>query len=197
MADTAVTLAPDPLDEARANEYALLAALLARSPGPALLQRLSRLPGDTTRLGLAHTALAAAAARAEPDLVAREYHDLFVGLARGELLPYASYYLAGSLHGRPLARLRATMRQLCFVPAELTAEPEDHAATVLELMTAVAASRPEAARTVFDAHVASWMPRFFGELETAGSADFYRSVAALGRTFLAIETDAFILAGDA
>ena len=88
------------------------------------------------------------------------------------------------------------MRQLGFASAELNAEPEDHAATVLELMAAVTAARPAAARTVFAAYVASWMPRFFGELESANSADFYRSVGALGRTFLDIEADAFTLAGD-
>ena len=38
--------------------------------------------------------------------VEREYFDLFIGLGRGELLPYGSYYLTGFLHERPLARLR-------------------------------------------------------------------------------------------
>jgi len=194
--DTALPLAPDPLDQARADEYALLAALLARSPGPMFLQRLSQLRGDATKLGLAHAALAAAAARVEAEAVAREYHDLFVGLARGELLPYASYYLTGFLQGRPLARLRETMRQLGFVRAEQQVEPEDHAATVLELMAGVAGARPGAARIVFETHVVPWMPRLFTELEHARSAEFYRSVGALGRTFLAIEANAYSLAGD-
>ena len=46
--------------------------------------------------------------RAAPmrERVEREFFDLFIGLGRGELLPYGSYYLTGFLHERPLARLR-------------------------------------------------------------------------------------------
>ena len=53
------------------------------------------LRGDRSALGSAHIALAQAAAAADLDAVQREYFDLFVGVGRGELLPYASYYLTG------------------------------------------------------------------------------------------------------
>mgnify|MGYP002067984120 CR=1 FL=1 len=43
---------------------------------------------------------------------AREYHDLFIGVGRGELLPYASYYLTGFLNEKPLAKLRGRMAEL-------------------------------------------------------------------------------------
>ncbi|HYZ61198.1 MAG TPA: molecular chaperone TorD family protein, partial [Acetobacteraceae bacterium] len=175
MLDT-LSLGLDPVDEARAAEYMLLATLLARSPDAALLHRLACLGGDASPLGAAHAALAAAAARTGADAAAREYHDLFVGLARGELLPYASFYLTGFLQGRPLARLRDTMRALGFTRAGGRGEPEDHAATVLELMARLVQTQPGAAGRVFDAHVAAWLPRFFLDLERAGSADFYQSV---------------------
>ena len=85
----------DEVDAARAQEYALLSVLLARAPDAALLERLAALRGDATPLGLAHTALAEAASRTHAERVEREYFDLFIGLGRGELLPYGSYYLSG------------------------------------------------------------------------------------------------------
>ena len=48
----------DEVDAARAQEYALLSALLARAPDAALLERLGTLRGDASPLGLAHAALA-------------------------------------------------------------------------------------------------------------------------------------------
>ena len=58
----------DELDEvevARAQEYTLLAALLARAPDQALLDRLAKLRGDASPLGVAHAALAEAASRTD------------------------------------------------------------------------------------------------------------------------------------
>src|SRR5262245_9811193 len=103
-ADTAVAV--DDIDAARAQEYALLAALLTRAPDAEFLARLTRLRGDASPLGLAHAAVAEAASRTDAERVGREYFDLFIGLGRGELLPYGSYYLTGFLHERPLQRLR-------------------------------------------------------------------------------------------
>ena len=96
----------DEVDAARAQEYALIAALLTRAPDAQLLSNLSELRADPTPLGLAHAALAEAASDTSAERVEREYFDLFIGLGRGELMPYASYYLTGFLHDRPLARLR-------------------------------------------------------------------------------------------
>ena len=45
----------DEVDLARAQEYALLAALLTRAPDAAFLQRLATLRGDPTPLGVAHS----------------------------------------------------------------------------------------------------------------------------------------------
>ena len=44
--------------------------------------------------------------------------NLFIGLGRGELLPYGSSYLTGFLHERPLARLRADLGPLGIERAE-------------------------------------------------------------------------------
>jgi len=187
----------DEVDAARAREYALLATLLARAPEQALLDRIAGLRGDPSALGLAHAALAEAARQTTAERVEREYFDLFIGLGRGELLPYGSYYLAGFLHERPLARLRESLAQLGIERGAGQAEPEDHAAILCEIMAGLASGRfpvsEGAARALFEAHLAPWMERFFSDLEQAEAADFYRRVGALGRVFMAIEREGFVL----
>jgi TorA maturation chaperone TorD len=187
----------DEIDTARAQEYALLATLLARAPDAQLFLRLAGLQGDATPLGLAHVALAEAARRTTVERVEREYFDLFVGIGRGELLPYGSYYLSGFLYERPLARLRAALSRLGIERSAGHAEPEDHAATLCEIMAGLAggsfSAPPQAQREFFEHHVAPWMGRFFTDLEQAQAADFYRTAGTLGRVFIQLETDAFAL----
>jgi TorA maturation chaperone TorD len=187
----------DEFDLARAQEYALLSALLLRSPDALMLARLALLPGDASQLGLAHAALGTAAARTDAASAAREYHSLFTGLGRGELLPYASYYLTGFLHGRPLANLRQTLRRIGVERFDGHSEPEDHAAILLEIMAGLASGTipapPGTDHEIFDDHLAPWIARFFADLEKAESAGFYASVGTFGRTFMEIERQAFLL----
>lgn len=187
----------DEIDAARAQEYALLSALLIRAPDAALLERLAQLRGDATPLGLAHAALAEAANSTKVDRIEREFFDLFIGLGRGELLPYGSYYLTGFLHERPLARLREDLRNLGIERAEGQVEPEDHAAILCEIMAGLVSRRFDAPagsdEQVFEKHLAPWLGRFFSDLERAEAAQFYRHVGTLGRVFLEIETEAFAL----
>jgi len=187
----------DDVDASRAQEYSLLAMLLSRSPDAATLSRIAKLRGDTTSLGLAHLALAQAAGNASAERIEREYFTLFIGVGRGELLPYGSYYLTGFLNERPLARLREDLRAHGIERAEGQAEPEDHAATLCEIMAGMAGGQfPIAVRMqqrFFEKHLASWIGRFFVDLERAEAADFYRHVGALGRLLLEAETEAFTL----
>jgi TorA maturation chaperone TorD len=187
----------DDIDAGRAQEYALLAVLLARAPDAALLKRMARLLGDATPLGLAHAALAQAAALAKAERVEREYFDLFIGVGRGELLPYGSYYLTGFLNERPVARLRADLRALGIERAEGQSESEDHAAILCEIMAGLAGGRfaapGEAQQRIFDNHLAPWIGRFFADLERAEAADLYRHVGTVGRLFIDIESGAFAL----
>jgi TorA maturation chaperone TorD len=185
------------VDAARGQEYALISALLARPPDADLLHRLARLPGDPSPLGRAHGELAQAAGRTPAAAIEREYFDLFVGLGRGELLPYASFYLTGFLHGNPLARLRRDLAGLGLQRSPDFAEPEDHAAILCELMSGLARRQwpapPGAERGLFEAHLVPWIGRFFADLERADAARFYRSVGALGRVYMEIEAEAFAL----
>ncbi len=185
------------VDSARAQEYALLAALLARAPDAALLKSLAQLRGDPSPLGIAHVDLAEAAARIDAQRVEREFFNLFIGIGRGELLPYASYYLTGFLHERPLARLREDLLKIGIERNQGNAEPEDHAAMLCEIMSGLAGGRfPAPAGTdqdIFEKHLAPWLGRFFADLERAEEADFYRRVGTLGRVFVEIEMESFAL----
>jgi TorA maturation chaperone TorD len=187
----------DELDEARAQEYALLALLLIRAPEAALLKRISRLQGDSTTLGVAHAALTEAAKAARAEDVEREFFHLFVGVGRSELLPYGSYYLTGFLNERPLARVRDDLRGLGIERAADQSEPEDHAGILCEIMAGFIRGAFEASTeqqaNFFKKHLEPWIGRFFADLEAAEAADFYRSVGMVGRCFIDIEQQAFAL----
>src|SRR5215208_2084858 len=187
----------DQIDAARAEEYALLATLLARAPDQQLLYRVATLRGDASPLGLAHAALSDAASRTNADLVEREFFNLFIGLGRGELLPYGSYYLTGFLHELPLARLRESLGRLAIERAPDQFEPEDHAAILCEVMAGLISGRfpaaPNTDREFFEKHLSPWVGRFFADLEQAAGANFYRRIGTVGRVFLEIETQAFAL----
>jgi TorA maturation chaperone TorD len=185
------------VDTARAREYALLATLLARAPDQALLDQLAALRGDATPLGVAHAGLAEAASHTSAERTASEYFDLFIGIGRGELLPYASYYLTGFLHERPLARLREDLATLSIERAAEQVEPEDHAAILCEVMAGLISGRlpasADADRAFYGKHLAPWIGRFFADLEQAQAAHFYRGIGRLGLVFLDIEEQAYAL----
>jgi TorA maturation chaperone TorD len=190
--------AVDEIDAARAREYALLSALLRRAPDANLLDRLGKSLGDSSPLGVTHTALGAAAAAANVAQIEREFFALFIGIGRGELVPYGSYYLTGFLNERPLARLRDDLARLGIERAAGEAEPEDHAAVLCEIMSGLVDGRFEAPvgsdRELFDKHLSPWMGRFFADLEHAKGANFYHRIGAVGRLFIEIESEAFALA---
>jgi TorA maturation chaperone TorD len=187
----------DEVDAARAAEYALLSTLLSRAPDGVMLTRLAGVRGDPSPLGLAHAALAEAADASRVERVEREFFDLFIGIGRGEVLPYGSFYLTGFLNERPLARLREDLARLGIERVAGNYEPEDHAAILCEIMACLIRGTldapPGADRDLFEKHLAPWIGRFFADLERAEAADLYRHVGVLGRTFIAVEAEAFAL----
>jgi TorA maturation chaperone TorD len=187
----------DEIDRSRAAEYGLLSLLLGKSPDADTLLRVAALKGDASDLGMAHIELAAAALAADDRAVGKEFFDLFIGLGRGDLLPYASYYLTGFLHERPLARVREDLGALGIERAGSSREPEDHIATLLEVMAGLArgdfeAGFAEQAR-FFELHLKPWAARMFADLEASRAADFYRAVGRVGRVFIELESEAFML----
>jgi TorA maturation chaperone TorD len=187
----------DPIEQARADEYALLSLLLWRAPGGDLLGRLSRLKGDASPLGMAHLQLGIAAAGTKAKEIESEYFRLFIGLGRGELLPYASYYLTGFLHERPLAKVRQDLAELGIERIETAREPEDHIAVLCEVMSGMISGQFSGddidEKAFFDRHLKPWARRFFADLEAVADIDFYRAAGALGRIFMDIEAEALTL----
>lgn len=187
----------DEIDAARGREYMLLAALIRRAPNSDLLHRLSALRGDASPLGLAHAALGESAKTTSVEQVEREFFNLFIGIGRGELLPYGSYYLTGFLNERPLSRLRADLVRFGIARTEGEVEPEDHAALLCEIMAGLcdgSLNAPTSADSeLFDRHLSPWIGHFFADLEQAHAAGFYRRVGTVGRVFIGIESEAFAM----
>jgi TorA maturation chaperone TorD len=186
-------------DRARAQMYQLLGALLGSPPSAELLSGLAALQGDDSSLGSASKQLAALAARTSPEKAEREYHNLFLGLGRGELLPYASYYLTGFLNEKPLAVLRTDLMKRGIKASEDVKEPEDHIGTLSEVMAGIITgefpcdSDVASQKAFFDAHIKKWAELFFSDLEKAQSAVFYGPVGSLGKAFMAVEAEAFAI----
>ena len=183
----------------RAQLYLLLSRLLAAAPDARLLGELKGTGGDSSELGKAFVALAREAASTSAADAKSEYHDLFIGIGRGELVPYGSYYLTGFLHEKPLAELREALAGLGIVRDGSVKEPEDHIAALCEVMAGLingafdVAAPLLAQRRFFERHIAPWAARFFADLEGAETARFYRAVGQVGRLFVGIETTAFAM----
>jgi TorA maturation chaperone TorD len=192
----AVDIAPE--DAARAEEYALLGALIWRAPTADLLTRLASLRGDASELGAAHHMLADAARNADAEKVGREFFDLFIGVGRSEIMPYGSYYRTGFLNERPLAEVRADMEKLGLAREDRVGEPEDHIAILFDVMRGLIAGDFAAAgvdeQAFFARHIKPWAVRMFADLETSETSAFYRAVGAAGRIFMDIEAGAMALA---
>lgn len=184
-------------DALRAQLYGLLARLLARPADADVLSLSAAMTGDDTELGKAIGGLAQVAGRTDEAQIAQEYHDLFIGVGRGELVPYASYYLTGFLYDKPLAKLRGDMGALGIKQPEEVSDPEDHIASIMEIMSGLitgsfgAPASLEAQKTFFDTHLRPWAPHFFADLEAAKSSVLYAGVGAVGRIFMDIERSAF------
>jgi len=182
-------------DMLRANTWSLLAQLLGSAPDERLLSVLAAIdPAQAESddlVGAAWRMLAQAAGRGSPAELADEYQDLFIGVGRGELVPYGSWYLTGFLMEKPLARLREELGFLGFERQEGVTEPEDHAAALCDVMAMIITGEEpatlESQAGFFDRHISPWMGRFFRDLQQAPSARFYRAVGQLGEQFIEVE----------
>lgn len=187
----------DEADQLRADLYRLLARLFSGPLDGAALASVAGLQGDGSELGQAISALATTARDTTPDAAAEEYQQIFVGVSRGLLLPYGSYYLTGFLHEKPLARLRADMAPLGIARRAGVVEPEDHIAALMEMMAGLidgdfSAPQPLSVQSDFFArHIGAWASHFFSDLEDLPQARLYAPVGRAGRLFMAVEAQAF------
>jgi len=189
----------------RANFYGLLARGLSRPLDDEALEVMRGLAthNDPTPLGEAITAFGKLCQRTPRAKAEEEFTDLFYGFgAGGELTPYASYYLTGLVYDKPLAELRSDMARLGVEPTGDTGEPEDHIASLCDIMHGLligtlgpgGASGAAEAKTFFDKHLAPWAGKFFADLERAPSAALYMPLGTVGRLFMEIEREAFAMA---
>lgn len=115
-----------------------------------MIGRLALLRGDASPLGAAHAALG------EGGWMKMSWNGSIL------LLPYSSHYLTGALYGRPLARLRESLRHLGVETVAVHSEPEDHAAILRNhggLVDGSVAAPAGADRDFFERHLAPWMCR--------------------------------------
>ena len=189
-------------DLLRADLYDFLGALLSAPASKDLLGKTAALSGDSSELGDAIQTLAKVAKSTNIASAEREFNALFIGLARGELLPYGSYYLTGFLHEKPLAALRRDMVGLGLERAPNVFEPEDNIASLCEAMAALIRGRfgdplPIAKqKDFFNKHLAPWAGHFFKDLEGAKNSVLYAPVGTIGRLFMDIEKEAFRMTGE-
>lgn len=191
----ASSLAPE--DELRAHVYGLLARLLAGPPDREALAAAAAMSGDESELGKAVQTFAHLCARTDAEAAAQEYQELFIGIGRGELVPFGSYYLTGFLNEKPLAKLRDDMARLGIERSADVNEPEDHVAALMEMMAGLIRGSfgPPAdlarQKTFFESHIATWTGHFFADLEAAKSSVLYAALGTIGRLFVDIEETAF------
>ncbi|MBR9649516.1 TorD/DmsD family molecular chaperone [Thalassovita aquimarina] len=188
-------------DKLRAELYDFLAALLAAPPTRPMLSHYGKLQGDDTELGKAFQVLAKLASATSEAAAEREFANLFIGVGRGELLPYASFYMTGFLNEKPLAVLRKDMARRSISRAPNVYEPEDNIASLCEMMAGLILGRfgdpasLEDQKAFFNTHIAPWAAHFFADLEGAKGSVLYAPVGTIGRVFIGIEKEAFRLSG--
>ncbi len=202
MNATASNIDIAPEDRLRADMYTFLGLLLSGPPDKDTLAKAAALTGDESPMGEAINAMARVAKATSAKAVESEFTALFIGLGRGELLPYTSFYLTGFLNEKPLSLLRKDMAGLRISRAANVFEPEDNIASLLEMMGGMITGRFGEVATLatqaafFNKHIGSWAGHFFADLEAAKSSVFYAPVGSAGRAFMDIEREAFRLQAD-
>lgn len=177
----------------RADLYGLLGTLLGQMPNQTMLDALGALEvgADNDPLAQVIGELAALAGKSDVETLRDAYTALFIGVGRGELVPFASWYLSGFVMDKSLATLRETLATLGFERAEGVHEPEDHIAALCEVMAQLIQEGDEGIdvqRDFYTRFLASWAPKFFKDLQNAATAgEFYQIVGQLGEKLFITE----------
>lgn len=186
-----------PEDIMRADIYNLIGGILRKEPESDLIQYVASLDGDNTPIGSAVSTLAKLAKSLDIAVIREEYVKLFIGVGRGEILPFASYYLTGFLNEKPLANLRGDMASIGISRMDNVKEPEDHIASLMDIMAGLIRGdfgRPFSVgeqATFFHKHLSTWASLLFQDIEASKGAVFYAPVGTIGKLFMDIESQAF------
>lgn len=194
----------DPEDQARADCYALLAALFRDAPDARLLVALSespRLPESAaTPLAVAYNRMLDASAAMDPDAARQEYLDLFVGVGKSEVDLHAAHWRNEPGSHRSLVRLREDLARLGLARQPESSLYEDHFAALCETMRILVAGLGErrpatlaAQRAFFEAHLGGWTDVFCAAIRACPLANYYVRVAEFISLYMAVERDSLAM----
>jgi len=207
MSDRAAPLrfstADDSDELARAEVYGVLAALLHAEPQAELYAQLrvavTEAPARGAFLEASWSELVATARRLPHAAVCDEFVALFGGVGKPEILPYASWFVAGFLNEAPLVDVRRALAELGLERSAGVSESEDHIASLCEVMRYLIAgddltvSNLATQQRFFDAHLRPWVDALCDAITAHPRADFYRALALYARDFFAVEAQGFDL----
>jgi TorA maturation chaperone TorD len=203
----AVTLHPAlaPEDRARGEFYAVLARLYASAPDAALLRLIAAAPpvehGEAdASLARSWNRLREASGVMDADVADGEYTALFIGVGRSEVDLHASHWASAGKSEKPLVNVRADLSRLGLARLAHVNVYEDHLSALLETMRILvlgADGRAPASvtgqRAFFHAHLDPWVDACCAAILRSAIANYYRCVAELTQSLVAIERDAFAL----
>jgi len=184
-------------DQLRADMYSFLANLLRAEPSSELVNQLTKLESDDSPIGKSIKTLSKLASSLDLPTIRDEYVRIFIGVGRGEILPFASYYLTGFLKDKPLAKLRNDMKEIGIELAENVKEPEDHIASLFDMMSGLILGKFSKKfsigeqRDFFNKHLAPWVDLLMRDIESSRIAVFYSPIGTIGREFMEIERSSF------
>ncbi|HHP0481520.1 TPA: TorD/DmsD family molecular chaperone [Vibrio campbellii] len=173
----------------RTEIYLVLSALFRSAPSEEMIEFLTSLEVEPLESAMqkAWIALQQAAKDSNREALEDEYQDLFIGIGRGEVMPFGSWHMTGAMMEKPLAEIRHDLELLGFERDENVKEPEDHIAALCEVMSMLTGEEEDLQQAVFNKHIAPWFNSFTQQLENAESASFYKPAAQLCEAFLTLE----------
>ena len=184
-------------DQLRADMYSFLANLLRSEPNSELINQLKVLQSDDSPIGKSIKTLTKLASSLDLPTIRDEYVRIFVGVGRGELLPFSSYYLTGFLKDKPLAKLRQDMEKIGIKLEDNVKEPEDHIASIFDMMAGLIVGKFNKKfsiaeqRDFFNKHLAPWVDLLMRDIESSKIAVFYSPIGTIGKEFMKIERSSF------
>jgi TorA maturation chaperone TorD len=144
--------------------------------------------------------LADASGVMDADAAAEEHEILFAGMGKSAVSPFAGFYSCAAAAEHLRVRILGDLARLGLGRPDRVTEPEDHFAGLFEVMRVLVAGgagrQPatlEEQRAFFRAYIEPGAARFFDALGRAKESNYYRTVAALGAAFVAVETQSFQL----